>query len=203
MRNGIHLNQFFLQDSWIFFRTTVSSRIYISIVFGVVGMVTLFWRDVQATVFHANTFIGIALCFLGTYGFSLGNMLTLKHQKKNLDLFTTTAYAMLYGALLMLAINLFFNFPLLPTMKSVSIWALLYLAIFGSVIGFCAYFLLIRRIGASNAAYSTLLFPIVALAISIQYEGYVWHSHTLVGMSLILLGNIIFLFKRKTIINKH
>ncbi len=37
--------------------------------------------------------------------------------------------------------------------------ALLYLALFGSVIAFGAYFTLVGRIGASKAAYSTLLFP--------------------------------------------
>ena len=40
---------------------------------------------------------------------------------------------------------------------------LLYLAIFGSVIAFGAYFTLVGRIEYSKAAYSTLLFPLVAL----------------------------------------
>ena len=63
------------------------------------------------------------------------------------------------------------------------------LALFGSVIAFGAYFTLVGRIGASKAAYSTLLFPLVALSISIVYEGYVWHSNAVIGLALILLGN--------------
>ncbi|GKX43858.1 hypothetical protein SOASR015_28920 [Pectobacterium carotovorum subsp. carotovorum] len=50
--------------------------------------------------------------------------------------------------------------------------SLFYLAVFGSVIGFGAYFSLIGRIGASQAAYTTLLFPLVALSISTLFEDY-------------------------------
>lgn len=69
--------------------------------------------------------------------------------------------------------------------------ALLYLALFGSVIAFGAYFTLVGRIGASKAAYSTLLFPLVALTISTFYEGYVWHSNAVIGLALILVGNLV------------
>ena len=51
------------------------------------------------------------------------------------------------------------------------------------------------RIGASKAAYSTLLFPLVALSISTVYEGYVWHSNTVIGLALILLGNLVMFAK--------
>jgi drug/metabolite transporter (DMT)-like permease len=69
--------------------------------------------------------------------------------------------------------------------------ALLYLALFGSVIAFGAYFTLVGRIGAGKAAYSTLLFPLVALTISTVYEGYVWHSNAVIGLALILVGNLV------------
>ncbi|MBW6234151.1 EamA family transporter, partial [Pseudomonas aeruginosa] len=72
---------------------------------------------------------------------------------------------------------------------------LLYLALFGSVIAFGAYFTLVGRIGASKAAYSTLLFPLVALSISTVYEGYVWHSSAVIGLALILLGNLVMFAK--------
>ncbi|GAB3055119.1 EamA family transporter [Acinetobacter apis] len=183
-------------NSRLFFKQAIPPRFYAAMAFGLAGVVALFWHDVQSTVFQIDTVKGVTLCFLGTYGFSLGNMLSLKHQKKGLDIFTTTAYAMLYGALLMFVINLFVAKPLFPVMHSVSVWAILYLAVLGSVVGFCAYFFLIGRIGAANAAYSTLLFPLVALAISTVFEGYMWSSNAVLGIVLILLGNAIFFIKR-------
>ena len=75
------------------------------------------------------------------------------------------------------------------------IGSLLYLAIFGSVIAFAAYFSLLGRIGAGAAAYSTLLFPLVALSISTIYEGYQWHLNAVIGLCLILLGNLVMFAK--------
>jgi len=76
--------------------------------------------------------------------------------------------------------------------------ALLYLALFGSVIAFGAYFTLVGRIGAGKAAYSTLLFPLVALSFSTVYEGYVWHANAIAGLLLILTGNLVMFAKPET-----
>jgi drug/metabolite transporter (DMT)-like permease len=147
------------------------------------------------TTLNNHTLIGIGLCILGTYGFSLGNMISTRHQKHGLDIFTTNAYAMLYGALLMALISWFKQDDFFPSMQFSAVSALLYLAIFGSVIGFTAYFYLVGRIGAAKAAYSTLLFPLVALVISTLWEGYQWHFNAVIGVILILCGNAIFFVK--------
>jgi len=80
-------------------------------------------------------------------------------------------------------------FALEPSTRYVG--ALLYLAIPGSVIGFTAYLLLVGRIGPDRAAYSTVLFPIVALTISTIYEGYHWTPTALAGLALVLAGNLL------------
>lgn len=80
--------------------------------------------------------------------------------------------------------------------------ALLYLAIFGSVIAFGAYFTLVGRIGPGNAAYSTLLFPLVALTISTLYEGYVWQMNAVVGLVLILVGNLVMFTRPEALMSK-
>jgi drug/metabolite transporter (DMT)-like permease len=132
---------------------------------------------------------------IGTYGFSLGNMISTRHQKNGLDIFTTNAYGMLYGAFLMAFISCVQQDDFFPTMPLSAISSLIYLAIFGSVIGFTAYFYLVGRIGSGKAAYSTLLFPLVALVISTVWEGYQWHWNAMIGVVLILSGNAIFFVK--------
>jgi drug/metabolite transporter (DMT)-like permease len=69
--------------------------------------------------------------------------------------------------------------------------AMVYLAIFGSVIAFTAYLTLVGRIGASKAAYATVLFPLVALSLSTLYEGFVWQTVSVVGVLISLLGNLV------------
>lgn len=179
----------------VFFAQQISSRFYPAALFGLFGIIALFWHDVMGTTLNSNTLIGIGLCILGTYGFSLGNMISTRHQKQGLDIFTTNAYAMLYGSLLMALISWFKHDNFFPSMSGSSVSALLYLAIFGSVIGFTAYFYLVGRIGAGKAAYSTLLFPLVALVISTIWEGYHWQMNAVIGVILILCGNAIFFIK--------
>jgi len=67
--------------------------------------------------------------------------------------------------------------------------AALYLALFGSVDAFWAYLTLVGNIGPDRAAYTTLVFPIVALLISTFAESYVWTLSAFIGMALVVLGN--------------
>jgi len=68
--------------------------------------------------------------------------------------------------------------------------SLLYLSIFGSIIAFGAYLTLVGRIGADRAAYATVLFPLVALVISSIFENFEWTPLALVGVGLVLVGNV-------------
>ena len=179
----------------LFFKTPIAARFYPAACLGLLGMLALFWHDLVATELNRNTLLGIGLCALGSYGFSLGNMISTRHQKHGLDIFNSNAYAMLYGALLMAMISLWRQDDFLPSMSLPALSALLYLAVFGSVIGFSAYFYLVGRIGASQAAYSTLLFPLVALVISTVWEAYQWHWSSVFGVLLILSGNALYFIR--------
>ena len=59
------------------------------------------------------------------------------------------------------------------------------------MIGFTAYLTLIGRIGPERAAYCTVLFPIVALAVSTVFEGYRWSLLAVVGLLLVVSGNLV------------
>jgi drug/metabolite transporter (DMT)-like permease len=97
----------------------------------------------------------------------------------------------------MLSLALFTGQDLMPPMNFPFLSSVLYLAVFGTVIGFSAYFSLVGRIGASKAAYSTLLFPLVALSVSTFFEGYEWTINALIGILFILLGNYLMFSKFK------
>ncbi|HBT3045198.1 TPA: EamA family transporter, partial [Klebsiella aerogenes] len=150
-------------NSFIFFRQQPPSRFWLAAALGLAGIVTLFWEDLLANGLNASLLWGIGLSALGTYGFSLGNMLSIRHQRHGLETLTTNSWAMFYGTLVMGAIALLRGDNFTPQWTWSYMGALLYLALFGSVIAFGAYFTLVGRIGASKAAYSTLLFPLVAL----------------------------------------
>lgn len=178
-------------NSFFFFGQKPPLRFYCAAALGLTGIVTLFWHDLMSSGFSGSLLLGVGLSALGTFGFSLGNMISLRHQKKGLEVMTTNSWAMLYGTLLIATIALVRGDNFTPQWTFSYLSALLYLAVFGSVVAFGAYFTLVGRIGPSNAAYSTLLFPLVALSFSTVYEGYSWQMNAVAGLVLILVGNLV------------
>ena len=189
-------------NSYLFFGQKPPRRFYVAAGLGLTGIVTLFWQDLVNSGLSHSLLLGIGLSALGTFGFSLGNMISLRHQKKGLEVMTTNSWAMLYGTVLIATIALVRGDSFTPQWTFSYLSALLYLAIFGSVIAFGAYFTLVGRIGPSKAAYSTLLFPLVALTLSTLYEGYVWQVNAIVGLVLILLGNLVMFARPETLMGK-
>ena len=55
------------------------------------------------------------------------------------------------------------------------------------------------RLRPERAAYSTVLFPIVALNVSAIFEGYQWTVTALTGLVLVTLGNML-VFRRKPVV---
>lgn len=184
-------------NCFIFFERP-PARFWYAALLGLCGIITLFWEDVVASGWNNGLLLGIGLSALGTYGFSLGNMISMRHQRRGLETMTTNAWAMFYGTVMIGIIALIRGDNFMPEWTVSYIGALLYLAIFGSVIAFGAYFTLVGRIGPGKAAYSTLLFPLVALSISTVYEGYVWHLNGILGLLLILTGNMVMFAKPET-----
>lgn len=182
-------------NSMVFFRQRPHKNLLPAAVLGIAGVVALFWHDLVATQLAPSLLLGIGLSALGTYGFSLGNMISTRHQRHGLETLSTNTYAMFYGTIIMGVLALVRGDSFMPEFTLRYLGSLFYLAIFGSVIAFGAYFTLVGRIGASQAAYSTLLFPLVALSLSTIYEGYVWHSNAIIGLIMILLGNLVMFSK--------
>ncbi len=179
----------------IFFRQRITGKLMLANSLGIIGVVSLFWRDLNPAQMNADVLFGIGLCLLGTYGFSLGNMITARHQRNGLDLLSTNAYAMTYGAITMLVVIMLTGAPFRIDTSLSYLGALVYLAVFGSVVAFGTYFALVGRIGPGQAAYATVMFPLVALTISTLFEGYSWSTSAIVGLLLILSGNAVMFYK--------
>lgn len=69
-------------NSYLFFGQKPPGRFYVAAGLGLTGIVTLFWQDLVNSGLNHSLLLGIGLSALGTFGFSLGNMISLRHQKK-------------------------------------------------------------------------------------------------------------------------
>ncbi len=190
---------FNMVNNRFWYKVVPSRNTIIGAIIGVTGISLLFYPDlVSALTTDSDTrFYGVLLAVVGTYLFSTGNMISVRHNKHQLPLLTTTAWAMFYGSMVMLALSVVFvgSFSFDPSSKYVL--SLAYLVVFASVIAFAAYLSLINSIGANKTAYATVLFPIVALSISTVLEGYVFTPLAIVGLLLAIIGNIIVFYKPK------
>jgi len=178
-------------NGMLFFRQKLSPTFIPAALLGMAGIVTLFWHDLTAAHIAPELLKGIGLSLLGTYGFSLGNMISTRHKQRGLDVFSTNTYAMFYGTAAMGVLSLAQGASFAIDLTPQYLGSLVYLSVFGSVLAFGIYFSLVGRIGASQAAYSTLLFPLVALTVSTFGEGYQWHTNAVIGLGMILLGNLV------------
>ena len=184
----------------VFYKTHITKQVYFGAAFGLSGIVTLFWPQLTDIELGAATLLGLGLCLLGTFSASVGNMISIKNQKNSIPIVQANAWGMLYGAiftgLVVVVQGKTFNFSFEPAYIS----SLLYLSLFGSVIAFGCYLSLMTRIGAHKTSYANIIFPAIAVLISTLVEGFVWSEFTVVGLSLVLLGNLIVLTKRATLI---
>jgi drug/metabolite transporter (DMT)-like permease len=142
--------------------------------------------------------LGLLLSFAATYLASLGNILSARNQHRKLPVVQTNAFGMAYGSLCMVLVVLFTGAPITIDLSAPYLLSLVYLALFGSVIAFGCYLSLVGRIGPGRAAYATLLFPVVALALSTIWEDYQWTLPGLCGVALILCGNYLALVRNRS-----
>ncbi|MEE9333253.1 MAG: DMT family transporter [Granulosicoccaceae bacterium] len=113
------------------------------------------------------------------------------NQRAGLPVLQTNAYGMLYGSIIMLMYTLIAGQSFSVEWSNEYVLSLVYLSVFGSILAFGAYLSLIGKIGADKAAYVSVLFPIVALAFSQWFEGFVWSREALLGVGLVLCGNLL------------
>lgn len=182
-----------------FLGTPIEWKVLVGGGLGLFGLTLLFWPEVAHFEAADEALLALGYCFLATYLASLGNIISARNQKQGLPVMQSNAYGMAYGALLMLLLALLFGASLTIETTFSYLGSLFYLALFGSVIAFGCYLSLVGRIGPGRAAYTTLLFPLVALVLSTIWEDFQWSSQAVVGVALIICGNYLALVKAKPV----
>lgn len=184
-----------LVNGRIFLGTPVEVKVLFGGALGMSGLVLLFWPEMSAVNFSGPVVVGVSLSFVATYLASLGNIISARNQRLKLPVVQTNAFGMAYGSLCMALVVMISGAPLTFDLSAPYVLSLIYLALFGSVIAFGCYLSLVGRIGPGRAAYATLLFPVVALALSTLWEDYRWSLPSICGIILILCGNYLALTK--------
>jgi drug/metabolite transporter (DMT)-like permease len=178
-------------------RSPIRGRVLLGSLVGILGLALIFWPEVVGLDLGEGRLLGLALGLGSAVSASLGNIVSARNQKNGIPVIQANAYGMLYGSIVTLIIALVRGVPFVFDASAGYIGSLLYLALFGSVIAFGSYLTLLGRIGADRAAYVTVMFPLVALVLSAIFEGLTLNPLQLIGVGLILLGNVIVVRMRR------
>ncbi|WP_135081043.1 DMT family transporter [Terasakiella sp. SH-1] len=181
--------------SRLFFKTEITRRGLLGATLGMAGICLVFWPEVETFDLSDQGFFGMMLAFIGTVSASFGNIVSAHNQKKGLPVIQANAWGMAYGTLFMTLAALGQGHEFTFDSRFEYLCSLLYLSVFGSVLGFGCYLTLLGNIGADKAVYSVILFPLVALSLSTYFEDYQWPLAAVVGVPLVLWGNILVLSK--------
>ncbi len=179
----------------ILFALPIRPRVALGALLGMAGLTLVFWPEVRAFDLARGGSLGLTLALTGTFSASLGMLTSARNQRQGLPVIQTNAFGMAYGFLFVTAYSLIQGFPFNFDPSIAYIGSLLYLAIGATVLGFWAYLTLLGRIGPDRAAYASVLFPILALALSTLFESFQWTGLAGAGVALVLLGNALVLTK--------
>ena len=185
-----------LINARLFFGVPVEARVLLAAATGALGVALLFLPELQAAMGDRTMVHGALLALGATYLASLGNMAAMRNTQSGMPVVTANAYGMAYGTVGLVLIAAIRGTPVDFDPSWPYVVSLLYLSLAGTSLAFGLYLVLIKRIGPSRAAYTSVLFPVVALAVSTLFEGYRWSLPSFIGLAVLVAGNALALSRR-------
>jgi drug/metabolite transporter (DMT)-like permease len=177
----------------IFFGVKAVPGVLFGSLLGVAGILTLFMPQVGALTMTDTVLYGSVLAVLGAVVASFGNMVSQAAQKRSLPIIQSNAWGMFYGAILTGIVAVLEGHPFAFEFSVGYVASLAYLTLFGSIVAFGAYLTLLGRIGAHKAGYAMVTFPVIALILSMLFEGLKLDTTIVLGIALVLAGNLLVL----------
>jgi drug/metabolite transporter (DMT)-like permease len=135
-----------------------------------------------------NAIYGLIFVFLAVFFFSLSGVLVKSISLVIHPLATTVGALSVATPLFFLSWLILDGSVPIEQWQAKSILSTLYLGVFGSLIGFYAYFTVLQKLTASTVTLITLVTPIIALMLGSSLNGESLNSTLLVGAFLVLLG---------------
>jgi drug/metabolite transporter (DMT)-like permease len=183
--------------AWLFLKQRVTGYFMLGSAIACVGVALLFAQELRASPSTpSQVAIGIGLTLLGVLSASVANIMQASGRAAAWPLPSLLAWGMFYGTLANAAVAVLTGGPPVFEQRLGYCLGLLYLGLFASALAFPLYFSVIRAVGPGKAAYSSLLVPIIAMAISTVAEGYLWSPLAIAGGLVALAGMVVALRSR-------
>jgi drug/metabolite transporter (DMT)-like permease len=176
---------------WLFGQRA-TARFLAGGVIGLAGVALMFWPELSKAAGDGNAALGVVFTF-GAVLLSVGSLAASRNRRHGLPFWPALGYGMLYGAAVTALVALLQGQSFMPP-AAVSWWlSLFYLALAGSVLTFACFLTLQERIGPGRAGAIGVLTPLLAVTVSVIFEGFRPDLTTLVGAAMAVAGNVLML----------
>lgn len=180
-----------------FLKTPLEARFLTGAGIAIVGVGLMILQEYRAAALGADeVLLGTALTLAGVMSASTSNVMQGTRMARAQSMVVMIAWAMLFGALADGSFAWVTTGP--PTIEPTAAYVggVLYLGIVASAVTFPLYFNVIRAVGPGQAAWSSVLIPIIAMGFSTAFEGYRWATLSVAGGVVALIGLAIAVAKR-------
>ncbi len=168
------------------------SRLF-GVVLGIAGLIVIFAQRINLSDQLIFGVIGVLLAVL----LHSVSSVWVKSIGVKLSALEVTTGSLLFSAPLYFLVWLVFDGQIPEDVSARAISAILYLSIFGSVLGFIMYFYVLKNMEASRTALVTLITPVLALLIGQQFNHEVLTLEIWLGSACILSGMLLYQWKPK------
>lgn len=181
----------------LFLKTPLERRFLAGAGIAIVGVALMILHEYRAAALGADEVImGTLLTLAGVMSASTANVMQGTGIARAQSMVVMIAWAMLFGALADGSYAWITTGPPVIEKTGVYLGGILYLGIIASAVTFPLYFNVIRAVGPGQAAWSSVLIPIIAMGFSTVFEGYRWAPLSIAGGIVALVGLVIAVAKR-------
>lgn len=181
----------------IFLKTPLEGRFLAGAGIAIVGVGMMILHEYRAAALGSGeVLMGTMLTLAGVMSASTANVMQGTGIARAQSMVVMIAWAMLFGALADGSYAWVTTGPPVIETTPAYIGGVLYLGIIASAVTFPLYFNVIRAVGPGQAAWSSVLIPIIAMGFSTAFEGYRWSGLSIAGGAVALAGLVIAVARR-------
>lgn len=183
--------------AWLFLKQRITAGFAVGSLIASVGVALLFVQEMRSSsAAPGEVLLGLSLTLFGMLSASAANVMQASERLKRRPIASMLAWGMVYGVAANAVFAIFVHGP--PVVEyRLGYWlGLFYLGLIASALAFTFYFGILRVIGPGRAAYSGVLVPVIAMALSTIFEDYAWSTLAVAGGVLAMAGMVIALRAR-------
>jgi drug/metabolite transporter (DMT)-like permease len=175
------------------FGVAVGGRFVAGGLLGLLGVALIFWPEITRPTADEGGAWGALFTIASVLLSSVGSLTASRNRQRGVPLLPAMGFGMLYGAaaatILGVALGRAFAWPSVPSWWLSIAW----LSFAGSALAFACFLTLQDRLGPGPAGTIGVMTPLLALVVSLLFEGFRPDGLTALGAALSLVGNAMML----------